>query len=90
MLKPKVEQVKAAFAELQTAADGLTVDNLRQKAPSIRAAMTQLRNGDGVRYIGPHRESCPAESKPWPRAPLLLTWFSRGSAEGRLGPCPKR
>ena len=43
MLKPKVEQVKTAFAELQTAADGLTADNFRQKAPSIRAAMTQLR-----------------------------------------------
>ena len=43
MLKPRVEQVRTAFAELQTAADGLTADNFRQKAPSIRAAMTQLR-----------------------------------------------
>jgi hypothetical protein len=43
MLKPKVEQVQTAFAELQTAADGLTADNFRQKAPSIRAAMMQLR-----------------------------------------------
>ena len=43
MLKPSVEQVKTAFAELQTAADGLTADNFRQKAPSIRAAMAELR-----------------------------------------------
>jgi hypothetical protein len=43
MLKPKVEQVQTTFAELQTAADGLTRENFRQKAPSIRAATMQLR-----------------------------------------------
>jgi uncharacterized protein YukE len=42
-LQPSVDQVKTAFAALQTAADGLTADNFRQKAPAIRAAMTQLR-----------------------------------------------
>jgi hypothetical protein len=38
-----VEQVKTAFADLQTAASGLTTDNLREKAPDIAAAMKQVR-----------------------------------------------
>jgi hypothetical protein len=42
-LQPSVEQVKTAFADLQTAASGLTADNLREKAPSITAAMDQVR-----------------------------------------------
>jgi hypothetical protein len=41
-LQPSVQQVKAAFADLQTAASGITADNLRQKAPSIAAAMEQV------------------------------------------------
>ena len=40
LLKPRVEQVKTAFAELETAAGGLTADNFKEKAPAIRAAMT--------------------------------------------------
>ena len=42
-LQPQVAQVKSAFAGLQTSVTGLTTDNLAQKAPSIAAAMTQLR-----------------------------------------------
>jgi hypothetical protein len=42
-LQPSVEQVKTAFADLQTAASGLTTDNLREKAPDIAAAMKQVR-----------------------------------------------
>jgi hypothetical protein len=42
VLQPSVEQVKAAFADLQTAASGLTADNFRQKAPSIASAMKQV------------------------------------------------
>jgi hypothetical protein len=41
-LQPHVDQVKTAFTALQASLSGLTVDNLRQKAPSIRAAMTQV------------------------------------------------
>ena len=41
-LRPEVQQVKTAFAELQTAASGLTADNRREKLPSIAAAMKQV------------------------------------------------
>jgi hypothetical protein len=42
VLQPSVEQVKAAFAELQTAVSGLTADNFKQKAPSIASAIKQV------------------------------------------------
>jgi hypothetical protein len=42
VLQPAVEQVKTAFAGLQTAASGLTADNLKQKAPSIDSAIMQI------------------------------------------------
>jgi hypothetical protein len=42
VLQPDVEQVKTAFAALQTAASDLTADNFKQKAPSIASAMKQL------------------------------------------------
>ena len=42
-LQPHVEGVKTAFTALQASISGLDVDNLRQKAPAIRAALTQLR-----------------------------------------------
>ena len=58
MLKPKVEQVRTAFAALQAAADGLTADNFRQKAPAIRAAMTQLRTATAD-LTSALTESCP-------------------------------
>jgi hypothetical protein len=41
-LQPSIQEVKTAFAELQTAASGTTTDNLRQKAPAIAAAMKQV------------------------------------------------
>jgi hypothetical protein len=41
-LQPSVQQVKTAFADLQTAASGTTADNLRQKVPAIAAAMKQV------------------------------------------------
>ena len=42
VLQPSVQQVKTAFADLQTAVSGLTTDNFRQKAPSIASAMKQV------------------------------------------------
>ena len=41
-LQPSVQQVKTAFDELQTAASGVTADNLGQKAPAIAAALKQV------------------------------------------------
>jgi hypothetical protein len=41
-VQPSVQQVKTAFAELQTAASGVTADNLKQKAPAIASAMKQV------------------------------------------------
>lgn len=43
-LQPHVDQVKTAFSALQTSVDGLTVENLRQKAPSIRTALSQVES----------------------------------------------
>ena len=57
-LQPSVEQVKTAFAELQTAAAGLTADNFKEKAPSIRAAMTQVRTATAD-LTSTLTESCP-------------------------------
>ena len=42
-LQPSVQQVKTAFAELQTAASGTNADNLKQKAPAIATAMKQVK-----------------------------------------------
>ncbi len=42
VLQPSIQEVKTAFADLQTAASGTTTDNLRQKAPAIAAAMQQV------------------------------------------------
>jgi len=41
-LQPQVTQVKTAVAALQTAATGLTADNLTQKLPAITAALAQV------------------------------------------------
>jgi hypothetical protein len=41
-LQPAVESVKTAFSQLETAASGLTADNLRQKAPAINSALRQV------------------------------------------------
>ena len=42
VLQPSVQQVKTAFGELQTAASGLTADNLREKAPAIASAIKEV------------------------------------------------
>lgn len=42
VIQPDVEQVKTAFADLQTAASGLSADNVKEKAPSIALAMKQV------------------------------------------------
>ena len=57
-LQPSVEQVTTAFADLQTAAAGLTADNLREKAPDIAAAMTQVRTATAA-LSSALTESCP-------------------------------
>jgi hypothetical protein len=41
-LQPSLQQVETAFAELQTAASGLSADNLKEKAPAIATALAQL------------------------------------------------
>jgi|tagenome__1003787_1003787.scaffolds.fasta_scaffold20970397_1 hypothetical protein len=41
-LKPAVDQVKTQFAAVQTAADGTTAGNLRQKVPQIVSALQGL------------------------------------------------
>jgi hypothetical protein len=57
-LQPKVQQVKTALAELQTAASGTTADNLRQKTPAIAAAMRQVATAtEALRST--LTESCP-------------------------------
>jgi hypothetical protein len=60
-LKPSVQEVKTAFAELQTATSGLTADNLRQKAPAIAAALKQV--AAATRALSTKlSESCPGRS----------------------------
>jgi hypothetical protein len=58
VLKPSVEQVKTAFADLQKAASGLTRDNLREKAPDISAAIEQVRTATAA-LSSTLTESCP-------------------------------
>ena len=41
-LRPSVQQVKTAFAELQTAASGISTDNLKEKVPAIVAALKEV------------------------------------------------
>ena len=41
-LQPAVATVKSAFDGVQTSVDGLSTDNITQKAPSIIAALTKL------------------------------------------------
>ena len=57
-LQPSVEQVKIAFGNLQTAAADLTTDNLREKAPGIRAAMMEVRTATAA-LSSKLTESCP-------------------------------
>ena len=57
-LQPSVEQVKTAFADLQTAARGLTKDNRKEKAPDIAAAMKQVRTATAA-LSSTLTDSCP-------------------------------
>ena len=57
-LQPSVQQVKTAFDDVQTAVSGLTADNLREKAPAIGAALTQLATATKALSTA-LRESCP-------------------------------
>jgi hypothetical protein len=56
-----VAQVKTAFAGLQTAANGLTADNLRERAPSIELALKQVRTATTT-LATTLRQSCPGSS----------------------------
>ena len=58
VLQPSVERVKTAFAELQTAASGLSTDNLAQKAPSIVVALQQVRTAT-AQLSSTLRDACP-------------------------------
>ena len=60
-LQPRVEQVKIAFGNLQTAAAGLTSDNRREKAPEIAAAMKQVRTATAA-LSSTLTDSCPGSS----------------------------
>jgi hypothetical protein len=57
-VQPSVQQVQTAFDELQTAASGLTADNLKQKAPAIGAALAQLATATKA-LSSTLTESCP-------------------------------
>jgi hypothetical protein len=58
-LRPAVDQVRTAFAALQTAVSGVTTDNLRQSLPAIRAALRQL--GTSTAALGTTlTQRCPA------------------------------
>ena len=58
VLKPSVEQVKTAFADLEKAARGLTADNRKEKAPDIAAALEQVRTATAA-LASTLTESCP-------------------------------
>jgi hypothetical protein len=57
-LQPSVQQVKTAFDGVQTSVSGLTADNLKEKAPAIGAALTQLATATKA-LSSTLRESCP-------------------------------
>ena len=42
-LQPAVEQLETSFTAVQTAADGLTTDNLKEKAPGVVTALQGLK-----------------------------------------------
>lgn len=60
-LQPAVAQVKTAFGQLQTAANGLTSDNLREKAPSITLALKQVRTATST-LATTLRQICPGST----------------------------
>ena len=58
-LQPPIDQVKTAFTALQTSLTGLTADNLREKAPSIKAALTQVDTATTA-LVSAVTDSCPS------------------------------
>ena len=58
-LQPEVEQVKTAFTALQRATTGLNKDNLAEKAPAIRTALTQLATATKA-LASTLSQTCPA------------------------------
>ena len=50
--------MKTAFGELQTAASGLTADNLREKAPAIASAIKEVATATQALSTKVN-ESCP-------------------------------
>ena len=59
-LQPPIDDVKSAFTDLQTSLTGLTADNLRQKAPSIRAALTEVGTATTA-LASAVTDSCPSD-----------------------------
>lgn len=57
-LQPAVEGVKSAFSQLETAANGLSADNLRQKAPQINSALKQVGTA-ATAFATTLKQSCP-------------------------------
>ena len=58
VLQPSVQQVKTAFAELQTAASGISTDNLKEKVPALAAALKEV--GTATEALrSKMAESCP-------------------------------
>jgi hypothetical protein len=58
-LQPEVDDVKSAFATLETAVTGLTADNLVQKAPDVTAALLQVTTATSA--LGSSvAQNCPA------------------------------
>ncbi|MGY4766337.1 hypothetical protein ACXC9Q_05375 [Kribbella sp. CWNU-51] len=58
-LQPAVQSVKAAFSQLETAASGLSADNLRQQAPQINSALQQVGSA-ATSFATTLTQSCPA------------------------------
>jgi hypothetical protein len=58
VLQPDIQEVMKSFADLQTAASGLSTDNARQKAPAIAAALKQLASATQA-LATTLRETCP-------------------------------
>ena len=58
-LQPAVQSVKAAFSQLETAASGLSADNLRQKAPQINSALQQVGTAAST-FATTLTQSCPS------------------------------
>ena len=58
VLQPSVQQVKTAFGSLQTATNGLTADNFKEKASAIVSALAQVATATKA-LSSTLAESCP-------------------------------